>query len=320
MSKIDYAAIGAAGGLGKGPTRKQIKSGRRQVHRDVVSEVRAAVFVADRVCVVCLGQPGPTDAMHEVLSRAQTRGLPPEERFHLRNCVRVHDGPGYDCHRKITGDLGGNKTLMTFLNGSLGVDGGLIIYKHDDIDADGMVSAVVYRRGPSPVHEPVRWDTTVTPGDAGVGGDDRQSEDEMVSMPVRTVMAAAFVPRQEERTVGATKPEEVGADTVQKPVTQPKKTRTPRTGPRPVTKGVTTTDASTPAEPAAPKVKVKKKFVYKPRPMVVLFSKSSRTLVSKALRELMSKPDPANPEVGVLTDTERAQAQEIVDRITAKDA
>ena len=143
---IDYAAVAAAGGLSKGPTRHARKAERKAEHRSVVADVRAEVFALDPVCVVCLGPPTDGDAMHEVMSRAQTRGLSESMRFNRRNCVRVHDGVGYDCHRKITGDLGGRKTTMAFLDPGAGVDGGLIIRRHGH-------EAVVYRRRPKPRHE-----------------------------------------------------------------------------------------------------------------------------------------------------------------------
>lgn len=159
---IDYEAIARAGGFGKGPTRKQVKAEKKAVHRDVVAETRAEVFALDTVCVVCGLPPGPTDAMHEILSRAQTRGMSPEQRFNRKNCVRVHDGPGYDCHRRITGDLGGGRTRIEFLDPAQGVDGGLRITRGNVVS--------FYRRGQpmeSKVTKPVNT-TKRRPGSAKV--------------------------------------------------------------------------------------------------------------------------------------------------------
>lgn len=120
---IDYEAIARAGGFGKGPSRKEAKVRKRTSEADVIAAVRAEVFRLDAVCVVCGKPPGPSDAMHEILPRSKTRGMRPEERFNRRNCVRVHDGPGYPCHR----DLTEHRTRIAFLDPRLGADGGLQI-------------------------------------------------------------------------------------------------------------------------------------------------------------------------------------------------
>jgi 5-methylcytosine-specific restriction endonuclease McrA len=36
--------------------------------------------------------------MHEIVPRSKTRGLPPEERFNLKNCIRL----SRSCHRAVT--------------------------------------------------------------------------------------------------------------------------------------------------------------------------------------------------------------------------
>lgn len=224
MKGIDYAAIAAAGGLGKGPTRREVKVQRRAAHRDVVAEVRELVFRLDPQCVVCLGPAEPTDAMNEVVPRSKTRGLPPEERFNRGNCCRVHDGPLRSCHRDITE----NRTVLEFMDPRKGMDGGLIIYRRADIQDDGRVQAIVYRRGKVPRHDPVTW---------------WKAEATMVSMPVREVRVPLVRPGEvhmprpaaaEVNPPATVIPIEAG--TVQKPVTAPTK-RKPRTGPRPVVKG-----------------------------------------------------------------------------------
>lgn len=118
-------------------------------HNAVVAAVRAEVFVLDTVCAVCGGRTLMLDQMHEVRSRSQTRGRPPEERFNRQNCVRLHR----DCHRQVTEKL----VLMAFVDAVAGMDGGLIVQRR------GHTDAVVYRRGTQPPHA-VYWDGTIHRG------------------------------------------------------------------------------------------------------------------------------------------------------------
>ncbi len=57
--------------------------------------------------------------MHEVKSRAQTRGLPPTERFNTRNCGRLCP----ICHADITE----NRKVVRFKVPRLGCDGGFTL-------------------------------------------------------------------------------------------------------------------------------------------------------------------------------------------------
>jgi hypothetical protein len=300
---IDYEAIAAAGGFGKGSTKKVVKSAKQDAHRTVVAAVRAEVFRLDTRCVVCLGPPTPDDAMHEVRPRSKTRGLPPAQRFNRQNCVRVHDGPGRSCHRWLTGDLGVGKAItMAFLDAEQGVDGGLLIQK-----ADG--TAVIYRRDP-PRHQPVQ-STTVEAGAAVDAAEQRGRQDKhMVSMPIVSVrvspirregvqamtMTAGEPPVTEEAQTTAT-------TTVQKPVPAPKR-KPARTGTPAVTKAVS-------AEPPGGEERRKEDRRSPKRVMVTLFSQSSRDLVLKMALHCMMQE-------GLLSDDERRQASQLADRISAK--
>jgi hypothetical protein len=119
---------------------KRRNAQRRKDAAVVIAEVRELVFALDGVCAVCGGAPRGTDEMHEVRSRAQTRGLPPEERFSRRNCVRLHRA----CHNDVTE----HRVEMAFLDPAEGMDGGLVVQRR------GSEEATVYRRGAKPQHVP----------------------------------------------------------------------------------------------------------------------------------------------------------------------
>jgi hypothetical protein len=111
---------------GKKPslTIKQEKTEKRAGHRDVVSDVRAKVFELDRACICGKCPPSDTDEMHELESRAKTRGRPPEERFSTKNCVRL----SRKCHLETTGDIGRGRTLdIQVLDPEKGADGKLML-------------------------------------------------------------------------------------------------------------------------------------------------------------------------------------------------
>lgn len=126
--------------FGKPPSRAGARAEKRREHNAVVSETRALVFELDRVCAVCGGWPRASDEMHEVISRSQTRGMAPEDRFNRRICVRLHR----ECHHAVTE----HRVELAFVDWDLGVDGGLIG------QARGSQQGVVYRRGRTPSHVP----------------------------------------------------------------------------------------------------------------------------------------------------------------------
>lgn len=134
---IDYSKLA----FGKGVSRKREKRDKKAIHRDTVAEVRAEVFRLDVVCAICLGKPHTTDEMNEVIARSKTRGLAPSMRFNRRNCVRLHRA----CHQQVTE----HRIELGFVEPRLGVDGGLIVQRV------GQPTAVVYRRGAKPKHEPL---------------------------------------------------------------------------------------------------------------------------------------------------------------------
>lgn len=83
------------------------------------------------MCAICLRPGRETDEMHEVIPRSKTRGLPPEQRFNRRNCVRLHRF----CHQSVTT----NTVKMAFVD-ETGMDGGVAI-----LDRDGTIKHI-YRR------------------------------------------------------------------------------------------------------------------------------------------------------------------------------
>jgi hypothetical protein len=84
----------------KGPTTRQRKQSARAKAAAWLKAVREKVFARDRACRACHGgrRNWLHDQMHELRSRAHTRGLPPEERFNTKNCVRLCA----DCHTDVT--------------------------------------------------------------------------------------------------------------------------------------------------------------------------------------------------------------------------
>lgn len=139
---IDYSKFPIAK-PGRPPRRRRASSRRREREiRDrhaaqaaVIRVVRPEVFRADPVCVVCLGPARDTDEMNEVVPRSKTRGLPPDQRFHRKNCVRVHRA----CHRLVTE----HRVDLAFLDPEQGVDGGLVVQRREWREAR---EAVVYWR------------------------------------------------------------------------------------------------------------------------------------------------------------------------------
>jgi hypothetical protein len=72
---------------------------KKHAHKvDVIGANRVAVFLRDRGCRRCSCGGHDHDHCHEVLSRAQLRGRPPEEIFNLHNCLRLCAR----CHEMIT--------------------------------------------------------------------------------------------------------------------------------------------------------------------------------------------------------------------------
>lgn len=101
------------------PTREEKKAARKEAEKAVIAEVRIEVFKLDSACICGRCRPSDNDEMHEVVSRAKTRGLPPEVRFNTANCVRL----SRSCHRKVTGEVGKGKSLfLTFADPVLGAN------------------------------------------------------------------------------------------------------------------------------------------------------------------------------------------------------
>lgn len=79
----------------KPPKRATEKAKRDKARAAHILAIRRQVFARDAGCRIC---GGPGDEMHEIVSRAKTRGLPNEQRWNLENCVRLCAR----CHREVT--------------------------------------------------------------------------------------------------------------------------------------------------------------------------------------------------------------------------
>lgn len=90
------------------PTREERKVEKKDAEKAVIAAVRVEVFKLDSACICGRCRPSDKDEMHEVVSRAKTRGLPPEVRFSTSNCVRL----SRKCHVMVTGEVGHGKRLF----------------------------------------------------------------------------------------------------------------------------------------------------------------------------------------------------------------
>ena len=84
-------------------TRQQRRTRKDRHEAEVIACVRAYIWQTRPTCQFCGGSrrsycAGLADQMHEDPSRAQTRGLPPEQRFSLVTCGRVCAA----CHEDLT--------------------------------------------------------------------------------------------------------------------------------------------------------------------------------------------------------------------------
>lgn len=126
------------------PTREERKGEKKAVKSHVIAQVRARVFELDRACICGKCKPSDKfDEMHEVVSRAQLRGRPPEDIFNVRNCVRL----SRKCHLLVTGTIGKGKAItISFLDDALAMgrikltwkNGQEVVY-HRPTQADGLV-------------------------------------------------------------------------------------------------------------------------------------------------------------------------------------
>lgn len=100
------------------------KSIKRKTQAEVIEAVRRDVFQLDVVCAVCYrALVSDADEMHEIIPRSKTRGLPPEQRFNVKICIRLHSG----CHQTVTG----NRIKLQFVDPLLGIRGGVRVLAGD---------------------------------------------------------------------------------------------------------------------------------------------------------------------------------------------
>lgn len=105
---------------GIGRTRRQIKDAKDAAEDQQIRETHDKVWARDAMCRYCEGRRWANredDQLHEDPSRAQTRGMPPEQRFNRRGSVRVCPR----CHEDLTGTIG-RKMTTRFLS-DRGFDG-----------------------------------------------------------------------------------------------------------------------------------------------------------------------------------------------------
>ena len=105
---------------GWGPTSAAVKKAKHDALIRQIRETREKVFLRDSACRVT-GLASVFDQCHEDPSRAQTRNLPPEERFNLKVCIRLNR----DIHRMVTE----KKIKLVKVDPALGFDGPIrVIY------------------------------------------------------------------------------------------------------------------------------------------------------------------------------------------------
>lgn len=127
-NKIDWTSFERFGGLGKGKTRKQVKAVKHKDEKAVKIATHEEVWQLDPKCICGDCPPRDDDEMHEVRSRAKTRGLPPEQRFNTANCVRL----SRTCHHDTTGIVGGGKKLRIEVTNDLLGANGLVMLRWKD--------------------------------------------------------------------------------------------------------------------------------------------------------------------------------------------
>ena len=83
----------------KPPSVASDRRADRKHQREVIASVRRDLWARETHCALCLRAfAGSEGEMHEIIPRSATRGQPPEERFNLRNCVRLHRA----CHQQTS--------------------------------------------------------------------------------------------------------------------------------------------------------------------------------------------------------------------------
>jgi hypothetical protein len=104
---------------GIGLTRAQEKAKADAHENEVIKQVHDYIWATRPSCQLCHGSRlvRRPDHMHEDPSRAQTRGMPPEQRFNLVVCGRLCEF----CHRDVTH----NVIRIVFKDRSLGFMGEL---------------------------------------------------------------------------------------------------------------------------------------------------------------------------------------------------
>ena len=98
--------------------QRLVRQDKRKHRRDGIRGARAQVMHRDRRCRVC-GEAPPAVRleMHEMRSRAQLRGRPPEDIFNTANAVALCS----ECHRRVT------ERKIELVAGADGADGKIVV-------------------------------------------------------------------------------------------------------------------------------------------------------------------------------------------------
>ena len=96
--------------------QRLVRQDKRKHRRDVIRGARAQVMQRDRRCRVC-GEAAVRLEMHELKSRAQLRGRPPEEIFNTANALALCS----ECHRRVT------ERKIELVAGADGADGKIVV-------------------------------------------------------------------------------------------------------------------------------------------------------------------------------------------------
>lgn len=93
-----WLKVKQAAPLGIGSTHTETKGAALKALAAHIAAVRAQVFTRDGQCRVSGLKSDDFDELHEDPSRAKSRGLPMDERFNSRVCIRLNR----EIHRLVT--------------------------------------------------------------------------------------------------------------------------------------------------------------------------------------------------------------------------
>jgi 5-methylcytosine-specific restriction endonuclease McrA len=92
---------------------------KRQTRAAVITANRVVIFDRDACCRRCGAAGRDDDHCHEVKSRADLRGRPPEDIFNRQNCLRLCER----CHLFVVHGWGGDREDIVYDDAERGCDG-----------------------------------------------------------------------------------------------------------------------------------------------------------------------------------------------------